>query len=93
MTPLRLTVAALLLSLPSAALGSEWLMMVKSENTDPSRAGEFERWYNEIDIPDVLAVPGYERARRGHGVATGGRPMSRSTRSRRPTWTRRSSRC
>lgn len=74
MTPLRLAAAALLMSLPSAALCSEWLMMVKSQNVDPAREAEFEHWYNEIDIPDVLAVPGYERARRGHGVGDGQMP-------------------
>lgn len=74
MTPLRITAAALLLSLPSAAIGSEWLMMVKSQNTDPAREAEFEHWYNEIDIPDVLVVPGYERARRGHAVGGEQRP-------------------
>ncbi|MBW7945417.1 MAG: hypothetical protein H3C60_03015 [Sphingomonadaceae bacterium] len=72
MTALRAVTAALLLSLPSAALGSEWLMMVKSENVDPVREAEFEHWYNEIDIPDVLAVPGYERARRGAAVTEDG---------------------
>lgn len=72
MTALRAATAALLLSLPSAALGSEWLMMVKSENVDPAREAEFEHWYNEIDIPDVLAVPGYERARRGAAVTEDG---------------------
>lgn len=74
MTPLRIAAAALLLSLPSAAIGSEWLMMVKSRNTDPAREAEFEHWYNEIDIPDVLVVPGYERARRGHAVGGEQRP-------------------
>lgn len=74
MTRLRIAAAALLLSLPSAALGNEWLMMVKSQNTDPAREAEFEHWYNEIDIPDVLAVPGYERARRGHGIGDGQMP-------------------
>lgn len=57
----------------AAAEVREWLMMVKSRNLDPARTAEFDRWYNDIDIPDVLAVPGYERARRGHGV-TGDRP-------------------
>lgn len=74
MTALRIAAAALLLSLPSAALGGEWLMMVKSENVDPARKAEFEHWYNEIDIPDVLVVPGYERARRGHAVGDGQKP-------------------
>lgn len=52
----------------AAAAGSgqqNWLMMVTTENTDPSRASEFNDWYDHVDIPDVLKVPGYERARRG----------------------------
>jgi len=55
---------------PMAALAAgsgpqHWLMMVSTENTDPSKASEFNDWYDRIDIPDVLKVPGYERARRG----------------------------
>jgi hypothetical protein len=42
-----------------------WLMMVTTENTDPAREVEFNDWYDKIDLPDVLEVPGYERARRG----------------------------
>lgn len=42
-----------------------WLMMVTTENTDPARESEFNDWYNNVDIPDVLQVPGYARARRG----------------------------
>ncbi len=50
----------------SAAPGQgDWLMVVKSVNVDPSREEAFNRWYDEIDIPDVLEVPGYMRARRG----------------------------
>jgi hypothetical protein len=52
----------------AAADGSvqpSWLMMVTTENTDPARASEFNDWYDNVDIPDVLQVPGYERARRG----------------------------
>lgn len=65
------TVAFCLMALSqvvAAAGGSEprnWLMMVTTENTDPARASEFNDWYDNIDIPDVLEVPGYERARRG----------------------------
>ncbi len=63
---------ALALSLGAAALASaagsaqdSWLMMVTTENTDAARAAEFNDWYDKVDIPDVLEVPGYERARRG----------------------------
>jgi hypothetical protein len=46
---------------------NNWLMLVKTENTDSARDREFNAWYDDIDIPDVLEVPGYMRARRGFG--------------------------
>lgn len=45
--------------------GAGWLMMVRTDNADPAREVEFNHWYDDIDIPDVLKVPGYLRARRG----------------------------
>jgi hypothetical protein len=42
-----------------------WLMMVATLCTDLNREADFNTWYNDIDIPDVLEVPGYQRARRG----------------------------
>lgn len=50
--------------------GTHWLMMVGTRNTDPGRDGEFNRWYDEVDIPDVLKVPGYRRARRGARISS-----------------------
>jgi predicted amidohydrolase YtcJ len=44
-----------------------WLMVVKTISTNPAREAEFNDWYDHIDIPDVLEVPGYMRARRGVG--------------------------
>lgn len=43
----------------------QWLMMVVTDVTDPARENDFNHWYDAIDIPDVLKVPGYMRARRG----------------------------
>src|SRR5262249_47343306 len=43
----------------------QWLMMVRTVNTDPTKEREFNAWYDDIDIPDVLKVPGYWRGRRG----------------------------
>lgn len=63
----------LLAAAAPAAKPREWLMMVKSRNLDPAQTAAFDHWYNDIDIPDVLQVPGYERARRGHAV-TGDKP-------------------
>ncbi|MFO1401803.1 MAG: amidohydrolase [Steroidobacteraceae bacterium] len=44
-----------------------WLMVVRTIATNPAREAEFNDWYDRIDIPDVLEVPGYMRARRGLG--------------------------
>lgn len=52
---------------PDAGFHNNWLMMVKTRNTDPAKDAEFNDWYNKVDIPDVLEVPGYMRARRGFG--------------------------
>ena len=45
-----------------------WLMMVATRCTDAAREAEFNDWYDRIDVPDVLEVPGYQRARRGELV-------------------------
>jgi predicted amidohydrolase YtcJ len=45
--------------------GGQWLMVVKTTATDPQRETQFNEWYDKIDVPDVLEVPGYMRARRG----------------------------
>lgn len=55
---------ALSWGLPSEP-GEHWLLMVRTVNTDGAREAEFNRWYDETDVPDVLKVPGFERARRG----------------------------
>jgi predicted amidohydrolase YtcJ/glyoxylase-like metal-dependent hydrolase (beta-lactamase superfamily II) len=60
---------------PSAAAAprnDQWLMVVKTVNTDPKREAQFNDWYDKIDVPDVLEVPGYMRARRGVKTAIDG---------------------
>jgi hypothetical protein len=47
----------------------DWLMLVATNSTDAGKEAEFNAWYDDIDIPDVLEVPGYMRARRGHKEA------------------------
>lgn len=42
-----------------------WLMLVATKNLEPLNEAAFNHWYDDIDIPDVLKVPGYKRARRG----------------------------
>ena len=43
---------------------ASWFYMVKSRPSAPTREAEYNSWYEDIDIPDVLAVPGFMRARR-----------------------------
>lgn len=56
-------------SLPAQSMRADsahdWLMLVATNSTDPGKEAEFNAWYDDIDIPDVLEVPGYMRARRG----------------------------
>jgi hypothetical protein len=53
-----------------------WLMMVATRCTDAAREAQFNAWYDDIDIPDVLEVPGYMRARRGLRLGTPASPVS-----------------
>ncbi len=57
-----------LVTVPASAADSgingHWFYVVKTKSTDPAREAEFNAWYDDIDIPDVLAVPGFMRARR-----------------------------
>lgn len=69
----RRLLPALMIALTAAAVAADegtsvrdgWLMMVATRCTEPTRETEFNAWYDDIDIPDVLEVPGYQRARRG----------------------------
>ena len=47
-----------------SGIDGRWFYMVKTKSTDPAKEAEFNAWYDDIDIPDVLAVPGFMRARR-----------------------------
>jgi hypothetical protein len=60
----------------SATAGNAWLMLVATSCTDPDRETDFNAWYDDIDIPDVLEVPGYERARRGLRLGTAAEPVA-----------------
>jgi hypothetical protein len=62
------TLFVLLLAQPAVLADSHmdagWFYMVKSRPSAPAREDEYNSWYEDIDIPDVLAVPGFMRARR-----------------------------
>lgn len=62
-----LVVVAVCASGAVGAADDRWFMVVKTVSTDPAKEAEFNDWYDRIDIPDVLEVPGYMRARRGLG--------------------------
>jgi hypothetical protein len=40
------------------------IMVVESEPVDPGAEAEYDRWYREVHIPELLAVPGFSGARR-----------------------------
>ena len=40
------------------------IMLVQSRPSDPAREDEYDKWYGETHIPEVLAVPGITGARR-----------------------------
>ncbi|UCC59589.1 MAG: hypothetical protein JSW38_02865 [Dehalococcoidia bacterium] len=41
-----------------------WLLAVETNCADPAREDEFNRWYDEVQVPDMLEVPGIMRATR-----------------------------
>lgn len=41
-----------------------WLLAVLTDVVDPLRETEFNEWYNEIHLPDIMQMPGFIRATR-----------------------------
>lgn len=39
-----------------------WLLTVESNCCDPSRDNEFNDWYDNVHLPDILETPGFLRA-------------------------------
>jgi len=39
-------------------------MVVESNSNDPAREQEFNEWYDNVHLPDVLSIPGIMRATR-----------------------------
>lgn len=65
---LLLLCAGLVQAQESNSTEGDWIYLVKTEPSDPVREAEFNAWYDDIDIPDVLAVPDFRRARRAVGL-------------------------
>ncbi|MAG31638.1 MAG: hypothetical protein CL908_12190 [Deltaproteobacteria bacterium] len=49
---------------PTTPTTERGLMLVFSNSTDPGRIAEFNRWYDEIHLREVLQVPGVVGATR-----------------------------
>ncbi len=43
---------------------AKWLLVIQSNCSDSSREDDFNRWYNDIHVPDVLKFPGFTSAAR-----------------------------
>ncbi len=41
-----------------------WLLVAETNCTDPSREKDFNQWYDNIHVPDILETPGFIRATR-----------------------------
>ena len=41
--------------------GAYWCM-VKVDFSEPARESEFNTWYNEVHVPELLSLPGFIRA-------------------------------
>ena len=42
----------------------KWLFVVRTNCTDESREDEFNKWYDEVHIADIMATPGFVKADR-----------------------------
>ena len=48
-----------------------WLLVVETNCTDPSREKEFNQWYDNTHIPDLLTTPGVLGATRYENPSPG----------------------
>jgi len=47
---------------------ARWVVAVESNCADPAKEDDFNKWYNEIHIPDVLETAGVVRGTRYEAV-------------------------
>ena len=47
-----------------------WIVLVEASCADPAREDEFNEWYNQVHLPDVLETPGIVKALRYENIAT-----------------------
>jgi hypothetical protein len=48
-----------------------WLLIVETNCSDPGREKEFNQWYDDIQVPDMLETPGIVRATRYENASPG----------------------
>ena len=48
---------------------AKWVLVVGTNCADKAREAEFNKWYDEIHLPDVLETPGFTRATRYENTA------------------------
>ena len=41
---------------------TKWIVLVETNCADPAREGEFDGWYNQTHLPDMLETAGVVRA-------------------------------
>ena len=49
----------------------KWLLIVETNCTDPSKEKEFNHWYDNTHVPDVLSTPGVLSATRYENPSPG----------------------
>jgi hypothetical protein len=48
------------------------ILYVETRPASPEEAAEYHKWYNEVHIPEILAIDGFVSARRFEPMAEGG---------------------
>ncbi len=49
---------------------AKWVMEIGTNCGDPAREAEYNEWYNNIHLPDVMETPGFVRATRYENTET-----------------------
>jgi hypothetical protein len=65
----NMVVCVIILSPKRRDIMAKWLSVVGTNCVDAAREAEFNRWYDEIHLPDVLETPGLVRATRYENTA------------------------
>ena len=56
---------------------AKYIFFAYSDCADPAREKEFNDWYNEVHVPDMLETPGMIRATRWENVHPRGNPRKK----------------